>query len=121
MHLKAISAITYAEMAIMTVNPRFFVLSLIHAKNNTTGSVRKPPIAVRALAWMRENPRDMIMLGVYVVKGLQVEKAQAVARKCGHFRMLVTVCHTTARGIICRCVFSGARESSSVAVLSDVD
>ena len=69
----------------MTVRPRLFVLSLSQAKNRMTGRVMKFPIVANAFDSIREKPRDMITLGVYVVSGLHVENTLAVARKCGHF------------------------------------
>jgi hypothetical protein len=74
-------AIRYVVIANMTVIPHFFVLSLIQANRKTTGSVRMPPTAAKALELTLEKPSDMIILGVYVVSGLQVAKTQAVARK----------------------------------------
>jgi hypothetical protein len=85
----------------MTVRPRRFVRSLRYATVKTMGSVRDAPIAERALAWTRVKPRaligqlsarrrnrmggqgcaDMIILGVYVVKGLHVAKTHAVEMK----------------------------------------
>lgn len=83
----------------MTVRPRLFVLSLSQAKNRVTGRVIKRPIVVNAFASIREKPRDMTMLGVYVVSGLHVAKTQAVARKWGHFWTFANVFHTILRGI----------------------
>lgn len=81
----------------MTIIPRFLVLSLSQAKKKTTGNVRMLPTAARALASTREKPSDIMILGVYVVSGLQVAKTEAVARKCSHFRILVTTFHTSPR------------------------
>lgn len=69
----------------MTVRSRLFVLSLSQAKNRVTGRVIKRLIVISAFASIWEKPRDMTMLGVYVVSGLHVEKTQAVARKWDHF------------------------------------
>lgn len=87
----------------MTENPRLLVLSLTHAKKNTTTNAREAPTAASAFAAILENPSDlatvfsitsnndpvttyMMMLGVYVVSGLQVEKTAHVEIKCGHLR-----------------------------------
>lgn len=85
-------------MAAITVTPGFWVLSLSQAKRKTTGKVKMLPTAAKPLACTLENPSDIMTLGVYVVSGLQVAKTEAVARKCGHFRMFRIVLHTSARG-----------------------
>lgn len=60
------------------------------------------PTEARALARTRENPKDMMIVGVYVVSGLHVEKTKEVARKCGHRRQLLMVFHTIC-GVILKC------------------
>ena len=86
----------------MTESPRLLVLSLIHAKKNTTTSAKEAPTAARAFAAILENPSDlglvsiengtrrgetnMMIEGVYVVKGLHVENTAHVEMKCGQRR-----------------------------------
>lgn len=103
----------YAKIATITVMPLLRVLSLSHAKKNTTGNVRKFPIAARAFAWTLEKPSPMTMLGVYVVKGLQVAKTDAVARKWGHLLILNRVAKITFVGIFGVGDFSLPDDSSS--------
>lgn len=84
---------------LMTVRPGWFVLSSSQAKNRMTRRVMKFPTIAKALDTALENPRDITMLGMYVVSGLPVAKTQAVLRKCGHYWTLANAFHTTVRGI----------------------
>jgi hypothetical protein len=49
---------------VITLPPRWFVLSLINANRNTTTKARRPPTAANALAVILSNPRALVVLSI---------------------------------------------------------